>query len=237
MSNGWDESAEAWIAVVGERGDWARQHVLDPAVLERIERRRYRRAIDVGCGEGRMCRAMQARSIPTVGIDPTAALLERARSLDPGGDYRLALAETLPIADEKFDLVLSCLTLIDIADFRHALREMVRVLEPGGTLLIANLTNFISTTSANATIRDADGKFVHFPVDRYMEEFSMWVEWDGIRVKNWHRPLSAYMGELLRHGLRLVHFDEPVPVAADAAADADYRRAPWFLVMEWEKSG
>src|SRR5215469_15467223 len=79
MSNGWDESADAWIAALGEGGDWARQNVLDPALLERVVQRRYRRAVDVGCGEGRMCRMLQARAIQTVGIDPTAALLERAR--------------------------------------------------------------------------------------------------------------------------------------------------------------
>ena len=234
MSNGWDELAEAWIAAVGEGGDWARQHVLDPALLERIAQRCYRRALDVGCGEGRMCRMLQARAIPAVGIDPTAALLERARALDPGGDYRAAGAEALPFADEEFDLVLSCLTLIDIPDFRQALREMVRVLEPGGTLLIANLTSFTST-SDNGSVRDAEGRFLYFPVDRYLDEFAMWVAWKGIRIENWHRPLSAYMRELLSHGLRLVHFDEPAPIGGDADVAANYRRAPWFLVMEWQK--
>ena len=235
MNNGWDESAEAWITALGESGDWARQYVLDPALLGRIAQRRYRRAVDVGCGEGRMCRMLQARAILTVGIDPTAALLDRARALDPSGDYRAASAEAMPFADGEFDLVLSCLTLIDIPDFRHAFREMVRVLEPGGTLLIANLTSFTST-SASGSVRDADGRFLYFPVDRYLDEFPMWVAWKGIRIQNWHRPLSAYMSELLRHGLRLVHFDEPAPIAGDADVATHYRRAPWFLVMEWQKS-
>ena len=234
MSNGWDELAKAWIAAVGEGGDWARQNVLDPALLERIAQRRYRHALDVGCGEGRMCRMLQARAIRTVGIDPTAALLERARALDPSGDYRAASAEAMPFADGEFDLVLSCLTLIDIPDFRQAFREMVRVLEPGGTLLIANLTSFTST-SADGSVRDADGRFLYFPVDRYLDEFPMWVTWKGIHIENWHRPLSAYMRELLRDGLRLVHFDEPAPIAGDAEVAANYRRAPWFLVMEWQK--
>jgi SAM-dependent methyltransferase len=234
MNNGWDESAEAWITALGESGDWARQYVLDPALLGRIAQRRYRRAVDVGCGEGRMCRMLQARAILTVGIDPTAALLDRARALDPSGDYRAASAEAMPFADGEFDLVLSCLTLIDIPDFRHAFREMVRVLEPGGTLLIANLTSFTST-SASGSIRDANGRFLYFPVDRYLDEFPMWIARKGIRIQSWHRPLSAYMSELLRHGLRLVHFDEPAPIAGDADVATHYRRAPWFLVMEWQK--
>ena len=129
--------------------------------------------------------------------------------------------------------MLSCLTLIDTPDFRQAYREMVRVLEPGGTLLIANLTSFTSTT-ASGSVSDSDGRFLYFPVDRYLDEFPMWVARKGLRIESWHRPLSAYMSELLRHGLRLVHFDEPAPIVADEVA-ADYRRAPWFLVMEWQK--
>jgi hypothetical protein len=35
MNNGWDQSARARIASMGERGDWARQHVVDPVMLER----------------------------------------------------------------------------------------------------------------------------------------------------------------------------------------------------------
>jgi hypothetical protein len=48
--NGLDESAEAWIMALGEAGDWARQNVLDPALLERIAQRRYRRAALTGAG-------------------------------------------------------------------------------------------------------------------------------------------------------------------------------------------
>jgi hypothetical protein len=41
---------------------------------------------------------------------------------------------------------------------------------------------------------------------------------------------------LLAQGLILTHFDEPRPTAdAPAARAVDYVRAPWFMVMEWEK--
>ena len=52
----------------------------------------------------------------------------------------------MPFPGASFDLVVSYLTLIDIADFRLALQEMVRVLQPGGTLLIANLNSFVTAT-------------------------------------------------------------------------------------------
>src|SRR5262245_16459894 len=135
MSDGWNESAEAWIASMGERGDWSREYVLDAAMLARIEGRTYRGALDVGCGEGRFCRLLRQRGFETIGVDPTVALIEEARRRDPGGKYLLGRAEQLDFVDDRFDLVVSYLTLIDIPDFRTAITEMTRVLKPGGRLL------------------------------------------------------------------------------------------------------
>jgi SAM-dependent methyltransferase len=178
---------------------------------------------------------LKAVHIPVVGIDPTEELLAQARIRDPSGDYQLARAELLPFPGASFDLVVTCLTLIDIADFRAALKEMVRVLKPDGVLLIANLNSFISSCP-RGWIKDADGRYLYYPVDRYLEEFSEWVEWSGIRIENWHRPLASYIRELLALGLTLTFFDEPLPRSGDAVRQERYRRAPWFMVMEWTRS-
>lgn len=234
MSNEWNQSAAAWITAMGERGDWGREHVLDPVMLQRVAMRPYARALDVGCGEGRFCRMLARRGIDVVGIDPTTPLLARAIELDPNGRYCEGRAEALPFPDRSFDLAVSYLTLIDIADFRAGLAEVVRVLEPGGTLLIANLNGFVSSRP-HGWIKDADGRDLFYPVDRYLEEFPDWVTFAGMRLENWHRPLSAYMRELLNLGMTLTFFDEPSPVSGTPERAARYRRAPWFLVMEWRR--
>lgn len=235
MTNGWDESAGAWIASQGEQGDKGRKYVLDRCMRERIEGRGHARALDVGCGEGRLCRMMRDWGVrDTVGIDPTRALLDRARELDPRSQYDQGVAEALPYGDAAFDLVVSCLSLIDIADFRTAIAEMARVLAPGGTLLVANLTP-MATTAGPRWVRDLFGRPTHFGVDGYMEESSSWEEWRGIRIRNFHRPLSAYMQAFLVQGLTLTHFDEPQPDGGDPHWIALQRRVPWFVVMEWRK--
>ena len=235
MGSDWDQSAQAWITEMGDRGDWSREHVLDPAMLGRLAGRRFERALDVGCGEGRFCRLLGAAGIPAIGIDPTAALLEQARRRDPSGDYRLANAERLPFDSGSFDLVVSYLTLIDIPDFRAAIREMARVLAPGGTLLIANLASFITSAGDRGWIKDEDGRKCHYPVDRYLDEFAFWGEWAGIRIRNWHRPLGAYLSACLDSDLELVFFDEPDARSGDPERRASHRRVPWFLVMEWRR--
>lgn len=235
MNDGWNESAEAWIAAQGERGDWGREHVLDAAMLCRIEGRDFRSALDVGCGEGRFCRLLRQKGIEAIGIDPTVALVEEARRRDAHGQYQIGRAEKLEFEDCRFDLVTSYLTLIDIADFRAAIGEMARVLKVGGTLLIANLTSFTSACAEQGWIRDERGRALYYPVDRYLEEFAQWLAWKGIKIENYHRPLAAYMTEFLDQGLVLRFFQEPEPTGGDPQRVSLYRRAPWFVVMEWDK--
>jgi SAM-dependent methyltransferase len=231
---GWDESAAAWIAEMGDAGDYSRAFVLDPPMLARVRGRGFKAALDVGCGEGRFCRMLQAEGIGTVGIDPTAALLDEARRRDPGGDYRPGRAEALTFPDASFDLVASYLTLIDIADAAGAIGEMARVLRPGGTLLIANLASFVTAGVGNGWQRGAGGE-QFFSIDHYLEERADWVAWGDVRIRNWHRPLSQYMALLLNAGLRLRYFDEPAPCGGDPERNALVRRVPWFVLMDWQK--
>jgi len=231
----WDRSADAWIASLGEHGDWGRINVVDPALDERFGKLAPRYVLDVGCGEGRLCRKLQKMGIRTVGIDPTAALIEHAKRLDATGVYHIAGAEALPFSDGQFDCVVSCLSLIDIADIDGAISEMVRVLAPGGVLLIVNLTSF-NTAGAGIDWQYSDaGERLFYPIDRYLEERTTEVEWADIRVVNHHRPLSRYMKTFLKEGLILEDYDEPEPTDLSDPRAQYYRRAPWINLMQWRK--
>ena len=229
--NGWNESAAAWIAEQGEEGDFGRRFVLDQPMLERVRARPHASALDVGCGEGRFCRLLQPVGIRTVGIDPTEALLAHARVLDPAGDYRVGVAERLDFADRSFDLVVSYLSLIDIAELGTALTEMARVLRPGGSLLIANLTGF---TTAGMVFGGRRPRGVDKHAG-YLDEHASQVSWRDVSIRNWHRPLETYMRGLLEAGLQLQHFAEPRPHGGPPEKVRRYLKAPYFLIMEWTK--
>lgn len=238
MTNGWDASAAAWIADMGEHGDFGRRYVLDPVMVPLALEGRPKTALDVGCGEGRFCRMLAKHGVRTTGIDPTKALIAEAKARDPAGTYLEADAAKLPLEDATFDLVVSCLSLVDIPNAAAAIAEMARVMRPGGRLLIANSNGFNTAGDGEGCgwARDANGAKAHFRIDHYLQERTQWIEWRGIRIANHHRPLSTYMKLLLSQGLRLTHFDEPRPVAdAPLERAKDYVRAPWFLVMVWEK--
>lgn len=219
---------------MGEEGDFGRKHVLDGPMTARVTARSFRNALDVGCGEGRFCRRLAASGIDTVGIDPTGQLIVRARQAHPGGHYQLGTAEKLDFPDASFDLVVSYLSLIDIPDIAQGIAEMARVLRPSGSLLIANLNSFQTAGAPDGWRRLLNGRR-RFTLDHYMTERTDWVSWQGIRVQNWHRPMSTYFKLLIGNGLQLVYFDEPLPTGGTRAKIDRYVRAPYFHVMEWRK--
>jgi ubiquinone/menaquinone biosynthesis C-methylase UbiE len=96
--------------------------------------------LDVGCGTGVVARAAARRVGPTgevVGLDRNDGMLAvAARSLEPV-TWRQGVAERLPFDDGRFDRVLCQFSVMYFDDQRQGLREMARVLRPGGTVAIA----------------------------------------------------------------------------------------------------
>jgi SAM-dependent methyltransferase len=161
-----------------------------------------------------------------------------ARGRDPeAGRYVQGSGEHLPFPRSVFDVIVSYLSLIDIADFRSAIREAARVLRPGGFLLVANLSPF--ATSSDGWTRDSSGKRLYKRVDQYLTERAVVVESAGMRFRNWHRPLEAYMDAFLGAGFALRRFHEPTPADSlrdDQRFEGDFR-LPDFVVMLWQARG
>lgn len=98
------------------------------------------RMLDVACGTGILARAASARLRPgghIVGIDPNEAMLAVAAECAPDIDWRMGHAEQLPFDDEIFDAVLCQFGLMFFENREAGLREMLRVLRPGGPLVVA----------------------------------------------------------------------------------------------------
>jgi arsenite methyltransferase len=103
--------------------------------------------VDVGCGAG-IDSIIAARMVGVtggvIGVDMTPAMLERARkSAEQAGvanlELRNGLAESLPVADNWADVVISNGVLNLFPDKLAGLREMARVLKPGGRLQIGDI--------------------------------------------------------------------------------------------------
>jgi SAM-dependent methyltransferase len=96
-------------------------------------------ACDMGCGPGHIARYLRDRGVEVCGVDLSPAMVERARRLTPGVEFRQGDLMTLDEADGAWAGIAAFYSIIHIprGDLAQALREFWRVLRPGGILLLA----------------------------------------------------------------------------------------------------
>ncbi len=125
----------------------------------RLQFDQVRTVLDAGCGIGHWGQLL-AQVLPpqaqVVGIDPEERSLARAREratrFDLAGRFRYQQGDVtaLPFKDGEFDMVTCQTLLIHLKEPKEGLREMLRVLKPGGLLLAAEPNNFASSAVASS---------------------------------------------------------------------------------------
>ncbi|MBD9371748.1 class I SAM-dependent methyltransferase [Rhizobium sp. ARZ01] len=111
-----------------------------PVVAADASVRAGNHVLDVACGTGALTLAVASIVGPAgsvVGLDANPEMLDVARKKDTRIEWLEGAAEALPLADDSFDAVVSQFGLMFFQDRPQALREMMRVLKPGGRLAVA----------------------------------------------------------------------------------------------------
>lgn len=111
-------------------------------VAEIVPAGRYKRALDGGCGTGVCSLALSQMSDRVVGLDISSGSLNTARqlALSVGAtniEFKEGSLLRIPFPDDSFDLAFSWGVIHHTVNPMRALDELVRVLEPGGTLVLA----------------------------------------------------------------------------------------------------
>ena len=106
------------------------------------------RALDVGCGPGALTTELVARlgADAVAAIDPSVSFVQAARERHPQVDIREGRAEDLPFPDDSVDTALAQLVVHFMSDPVAGLREMQRVVRPGG-VVAANVWDFVGARS------------------------------------------------------------------------------------------
>jgi SAM-dependent methyltransferase len=207
LASAWEDHADEWI-------EWARTSAHDgfstgtwPALLAMLPEPGAGPVIDVGCGEGRAARELAGlgyRRIIGVERSPT-------------------LAAAAAVADDSADLVLACMSLLDMDDFDGAVAEIGRVLRPGGRLCMAVVHPFASAQDAST---------LHSGVFRvsapYLEQrrYTDRVDRDGLAMTftSMHRPFGVYTAALFANGM-----------AITALTEGGNGTVPWLLALRADK--
>ena len=131
-----EDALERFTFDVEERHWWyrGRRAVID-AVLDGLDLPPALRILDAGCGSGRNMVELARRGSVT-GVEPASASLEAARARKAGAVVAGSLDDPLPFDDASFHLAVALDVLEHVEDDRAALRELARVLVPGGRLLV-----------------------------------------------------------------------------------------------------
>ena len=102
-----------------------------------------RQILDIGCGDGALACTLAARGAVVTGVDPDPTMLAAARGrAERAGILTTFVAgsvDRLPFPDASFDVVVAVTVLCFVPDAAGAVREMARVLRPGGRLVIGEL--------------------------------------------------------------------------------------------------
>jgi len=134
----WEANAETWTRHARAGYDIYRDALNTPAFLAMLPPISGLRGLDVGCGEGSNTRALARLGAKMCAIDIAPTFIRYARATeisDPLGIvYQVADALSLPFTDASFDFVSAFMSMMDVPDQGRALREVHRVLHPGGFL-------------------------------------------------------------------------------------------------------
>ncbi len=137
----WNAVADAYADATGPAGDSFYRR-LRPFLDEQLPDLPGARVLDLGCGHGWLAGELAARGADAVGVDGSAALLDRARTEHPGVRFLEAdLVQGLPagLVAEGFDAVVAHMVVMDVPELSALFADVARALAPGGVFVASLL--------------------------------------------------------------------------------------------------
>ena len=206
-------------------------------------------ALDAACGTGRHSAYLASLGHTVIGVDTSSEMLERAREKVPSGEFHEAELQDLPLPDDHVDLVVCALALVHVLDLEPVLAEFVRVLRPGGHLVISDQRGLIPGIALPVVKAGPDGSPGYMPIrSRLTSEYLAAALPLGLQVRRCEEPRRP--SPLVDSSGVDIHSDEaqehvpgePPNIWAlhrwcPAATNAAYRDKPLVIIWHFQLGG
>ncbi len=251
VRKGWDDVAEWWVSRYNPKGDLNREWLVDPVLLRFLGKVEGLRILDAGCGGGYLSRILARRGAAVDGIDLSPKLIETATMMekrDPSGaKFRKGnLANMRTFRSGTFDKVVSNIVLQDVLKLDKAVKEIYRVMKPGGSFVFS-ITHPAFERPPSKWLREPEDterteEWLYLMTYDYLGRVATYWGQPGLpMVVGFHRPLRDYFEALTKAGFLVSRLEEPMPTKK--ALEKHYRHfsdgkmIPLFMVVEAVKPG
>ncbi|KAL9555655.1 hypothetical protein PS6_002738 [Mucor atramentarius] len=193
-----------------------------------------KRVLDLGCGYGWHCLyAAEHGASQVVGIDSSVKMIQVAKSKtdSPVISYHVQSMEEMDYPADSFDAVISSLAFHYVASFDAICAKVKKFLVDGGDFVFSVENPIFTAYGTGDWYYDADGKPLHWPVDRYFEEGVRKANFLGQDVYKYHKTMSTYINTLVKHGFQITKVVEPLPEKSMIPSMPDELRRPMMLLI------
>ena len=250
----WDANTEYWLDKVRTGEDVYREFMNKPYYLDMVGDVSGLALLDLACGEGYFSRIFAQSGARVTGIDFSGEMIKAALAEEEREPLRVnyiqADAADLHMLEAgSFDVVCSFMALMDIKDYRGAIREASRVLREGGRFVCIFLHPCFSWR------REKDGKimvdwerdirenglkdYLYLKVYNYFTRHSYEMDWkneetgEAQATIQFHRTMTDYVNTLGEAGLLIKGMKEPKPVTDDVPHRMNkLNRVPHSILIE-----
>ena len=196
----WLKNALPWTSAVRENRIESRVNVTNQAIIDAVLQRNPKTALDIGCGEGWLARALAERGVQVLGVDVVPELIVAAQRAG-GAEFRVASYEMIAAGEldtPPTDIALANFSLIGKESVDELMCAVPRLLTPSGALIVQTLHPAIACGDAPYVDGWRRGSWAGFS-----EDFRDPAPWYFRTLASWQRLFVA-------SGLRVVEMREPL---------------------------
>lgn len=199
--NAWANAPEEDAERHGDEGDFARQHLLNPALFALLGNVEGKSILDAGCGQGYLCRILARKGAHVTGVEPAEVWyrysFEREKREPLGITYLLQDLSAFT-SHNTFDIVVANMVFMDIPDYQTAIHNCIASLKQGGKFIFSILHPCFEEDAS-------EWKKGYVEVREYLHDYTIKQSY-GYRF---HRPLNSYLNIVINAGCAIQRVIEP----------------------------